>query len=289
MKRSLFLLLSCLALATPLFAADVPAAGSFRGEPGLQLYSLREDFKKDVPGTLDKVKALGVKEVEIATTYTYSPEEYRKMLEQRGLVPISGHFQYGDLKKDVAAQIKIAKTIGLKYMVVPWIPHNIADFTEDDVHHAAADFNQWGEVMKKEGITFGYHPHGYEFRPSKDGGTMFDLLMKETKPEFVTFEMDVFWVTHPGKNPVKLLEQYPARWQLMHLKDMRKGAPTGFYTGHAPLTDDVPLGTGQIDWPAVLSTAAKVGVKHYFIEDESPTVEEALPQSLAYLRSLQAK
>jgi sugar phosphate isomerase/epimerase len=289
MKRPLILLGLGLALVTPLFAEDVPAAGSFKGQAGLQLYSLREDFKKDVPGTLDKVKALGVKEVEIATTYTFSPEEYRKMLTDRGLEPISGHFQYDALKKDLAGQIKVAKAVGLKFMVVPWIPHSVADFTVEDVHRAAADFNEWGEAMKKEGITFGYHPHGYEFRPNGSDGTMFDLLVKETKPEFVTFEMDVFWVTHPGKDPVKLLEQYPNRWQLMHLKDMRKGAPTGFYTGHAPLTDDVPLGTGQVNWPAVLSTAAKVGVKHYFIEDESPTVEEALPKSLAYLRSLQPK
>jgi sugar phosphate isomerase/epimerase len=98
--------------------------------------------------------------------------------------------------------------------------------------------------------------------------------------------MDVFWVTHPGKNPVELLEKYPNRWALMHLKDMRKGARTGQLTGHAPLTDDVPLGTGMVDWPAVLRTAAKVGVKHYFIEDESPTAETAIPQSLKYLSTL---
>ena len=83
-----------------------------------------------------------------------------------------------------------------------------------------------------------------------------------------------------------LLEKYPNRWVLMHLKDMRKGARTGLYTGHAPLTDDVPLGTGMVDWPVVLRTAAKVGVKHYFIEDESPTAETAIPQSLKYLGTL---
>ena len=101
--------------------------------------------------------------------------------------------------------------------------------------------------------------------------------------------MDVFWVMHPGQDPVKLLEKYPTRWSLMHLKDIRKGAATGIYTGHAPLTDDVPLGTGMVDWPSVLSTAAKVGVKHYFIEDESPTAAEAIPQSLRYLETLKAK
>lgn len=285
MKLTPLLLLS-LSLATGLFADDVPAAGSFKGVAGLQLYSLRDEFKKDVPSSLDKVKSYGVTEVETASTYNLTPEDYRKELDARGLQPISGHFQYDALKKDLAGSIKTAKALGLKYMVCPWIPHDLANFTADDVRRAAADFNQWGEATKKEGITFGYHCHGYEFRPEGDG-TLFDLLVKETNPEFVTFEMDVFWVTHPGQDPVKLLEKYPGRWQLMHLKDMRKGAQTGVYTGHAPLTDDVPLGTGMVNWPAVLSTAAKMGVKHYFIEDESPTAVTAIPQSLTYLKTLQ--
>jgi sugar phosphate isomerase/epimerase len=175
--------------------------------------------------------------------------------------------------------------VGQKYICCPWIPHPEAEFSVEIAKKAAADFNKWGEAMKKEGITFGYHCHGYEFRPY-EGGTMFDVLMKETKPEFVTFEMDVFWVMHPGQDPVKLLEKYPNRWQLMHLKDIRKGAMTGVYTGHAPKTDDVPLGTGMVPWPDVFRAAAKVGVKHYFIEDESPTVLEAIPVTLKYLESL---
>ena len=96
------------------------------------------------------------------------------------------------------------------------------------------------------------------------------------------FEMDVFWVMHPGQDPAKLLTKYGSRWALMHLKDIRKGAQTGIYTGHAPLTDDVPLGTGQVNWPAVLKEAAKVGVKYYFIEDESPTVLDTLPVTTKY-------
>ena len=98
--------------------------------------------------------------------------------------------------------------------------------------------------------------------------------------------MDVFWVAHPGQDPVKLLAKYPQRWALMHLKDIRKGARTGVFTGKAPLTDDVALGTGQVDWPSVLRAAAKAGVKHYFIEDESPTVEEQLPVSIRYLETV---
>ena len=277
------LLLSLLVLASS--ASATLRAGDFQGAAGLQLYSLRDLFKKDVPGTLDKVKAYGITEVETATTYGLPPEKFREMLEARGLKPVSGHFQYDALNKDIDAVIREAKALGLQYIACPWIPHTEAEFTEEVTRKAAADFNRIGEAVAKAGMKFAYHPHGYEFAPLGDG-TMFDLLVKETKPEFVNFEMDVFWVTHPGKNPAELLEKYPTRWLLMHLKDMRKGARTGLFTGHAPLTDDVPLGTGQVDWPTVLRAAAKVGVKHYFIEDESPTAETAIPESLKYLGTL---
>ncbi len=288
MKR-LLLALSTTLFSFAAFAADSPA-GAFQGVAGLQLYSFRNEFKKDgVPATLDLAKSFGITEVETASTYGMPPADFRKELEQRGLKPISGHFQYDALAKDIDAAVREAKTLGLQYAICPWISHGIGDFTEADAHRAAADFNKWGEAFKKEGIRFGYHCHGYEFRPRDDGSTLFDLLMAETKPEFVLFEMDVFWVTSPGQDPVKLLEKYPTRWKLMHLKDMRKGARTGVYTGHAPLEDDVPLGTGQVDWPSVLKTAAKVGVEHYFIEDESPTSTQGVPKTIAYLETLKAK
>jgi sugar phosphate isomerase/epimerase len=283
MKR---FLASLLAFSTGALAIDLPA--DFKGPLGLQLYSLRDSFKADVPSSLDKVKMFGFDTVETAGTYNLGPEKLKALLDERGLKPVSGHFQYGPLKQDVAAAVKEAQALGLKFAVCPWIPHEEAGFTEADVKKAAADFNAWGEAFKAAGITFAYHPHGYEFRPVSEGSseTLFDLMVKKTKAEFVSFEMDVFWVTHPGQDPVKLLAKYPQRWALMHLKDMRKEARTGFYTGHAPLTDDVPLGTGQVNWPAVLKQAAAVGVKYYFIEDESPTVLDALPLSTRYLQQV---
>jgi sugar phosphate isomerase/epimerase len=98
--------------------------------------------------------------------------------------------------------------------------------------------------------------------------------------------MDVFWVVHPGADPVKYLEKYPGRWQLMHLKDLQKGVPTGVYTGHAPNEQSVPLGTGQVKWAPLLAAAAKSGVKHYFIEDEHPQAAEQIPQTLKFLQTL---
>lgn len=275
MKRLLLLLLT----------ATNALAGDFSGTAGLQLYSLRDSFQKDLPGSLDKVKALGIKEVELAGTYGMTPDKFLPMLKERGLTPISAHYPYEKLTKELPGVISEAKVLGLKFIACPWIPHEAANFSEEVVRKAAADFNQVGVALAKEGITFAYHPHGFEFTAFGDE-TMFDLLVRETKPEAVSFEMDVFWVMHPGKDPVKFLEKYPGRWSLMHLKDIRKGAKTGIPSGSAPLTDDVTLGTGMVDWPAVLRAATKAGVKHYFIEDESPTVEQQIPESLKYLQSL---
>jgi sugar phosphate isomerase/epimerase len=274
-----------LSLAALTFTA---VAGDFSGEAGLQLYSLRDSFKKDVPGSLDKVKAFGVKEVELAGTYDMTPDALLKELAARGLKPISMHFQYGALEKDTAKCIADAKALELKYVACPWIPHVPAMFGMESTIKAAADFNKWGEAFAKEGITFAYHNHGYEFRPVGEGSdkTFLDVLMEKTDPKFVGFEMDVFWVAHPGADPVKFLNKYPGRWQLMHLKDIQKGAPTGVYTGHAPNEQSVALGTGQVNWPAVLSAAAKTGVKHYFIEDEHPDAEKQIPQTLTYLQTL---
>jgi sugar phosphate isomerase/epimerase len=98
--------------------------------------------------------------------------------------------------------------------------------------------------------------------------------------------MDVFWTYQGGGDPVGLLNKYPDRWLLMHIKDLRKGAPKGVHTGSAPATDNVPVGKGEIDWSAVLRTAEKVGVQYYFVEDETPNALESIPISLAYLRGL---
>ena len=146
-------------------------------------------------------------------------------------------------------------------------------------------FNHAGEVLAQHNIKFFYHTHGYEFQPYQ-GGTLFDLLMRETNPKFVRFQMDIFWIVHPGQDPAKLLEKYKGRWDLMHLKDMRKGTQTSLLTGHTDVTNDVALGAGQIDLPSVLRAAKKAGVKWYFLEDESPTSEQQIPESLRYLKEV---
>ena len=277
-------------LATAVFnvpTADAASAGigsSFKGPIGLQLYSLREQFKKDVPATLDEVRSFRIKYAELAGTYGKSPEKFKAELAQRGVEAISGHFPFEKYRDDLESIAKEAEALGLKYAGCAWIPHQ-GDFDEKTCRQAIEVFNKAGQVLAKHGIKFFYHTHGYEFQKHGDG-TLFDLLMTETKPEFVSYEMDIFWIVHPGQDPVKLLEKYSGRWQLMHLKDMRKGTPTGLLTGSSPVTNDVALGTGQMDIPAILKAAKKVGVKWYFLEDESPTSEQQIPVSLKYLEQV---
>ncbi len=139
--------------------------------------------------------------------------------------------------------------------------------------------------MAKHGLKFFYHVHGYEFQPHGDG-TLLDLLIKETDPKLVSYEMDIFWVVFPNQDPVKLFNQYGKRWQLVHLKDMKKETPTGALTGSTDVRNDAALGAGKMDLPAILRAAKKAGVKWYFIEDKSPWSEQQIPQSLRYLEQV---
>ena len=266
-------------------ATDVGTGKCFQGPTGLQLYSLRDmQSAKGVPATLDKVKSLGFKYVEVAALGDLSPTEFKKELDQRGLVPIGSHFPYERFRDDVEGVAKDAKALGLKYAGCAWIPHQ-GPFDEKQCRETAAVFNRTGAALAKHGIKFFYHNHGYEFAPYGDG-TLFDLLMAETDPKTVFYQMDVLWCVFPAQDPVKLLEKYPNRWLLMHLKDLKEGVPTGSLSGSTKLTNDVALGTGQVDWTTLLPAAKKAGVKYYFIEDESPTVLNQIPQSLRFLESV---
>jgi sugar phosphate isomerase/epimerase len=265
-------------------ARGVGASASFPGPVGLQLYSLRDMFAKNVPLGLQFARNLGFVEVELAGTYSLTPEKFRTLLEQAGLRPMAGIFGYDEFLQDIEGVIRQAKALGLKYAGCAWIPHQ-GDFDEAACRKAIEVFNRVGAALGQQGLKFFYHNHGYEFRPHGNG-TLFDLLVTETKPEYVAFEMDVFWTVHPGQDPVGLLEKYPKRWELLHLKDMKKGTPTGVHTGGADVRNDVALGTGQIDIAAVVRVATRLGIRHYFIEDESPEVIQQIPVSLRFLESL---
>lgn len=265
-------------------ARGVGTSASFKGPVGLQLYSLRDLFAKNVPLALQFTRNFGFVEVELAGTYGLAPAEFRKRLQWYGLKPIAGHWSFEEWEKDPEAVAKEAKALGVSYAGCAWIPHE-GPFNEATCRKAAAVFNRAGEALARHGIKFYYHNHGYEFIPHGQG-TLFDLLVKETRPELVAYEMDVFWTVHTGQDPVALLRRYPDRWQLFHLKDMKKGVQTGKLTGSEDVNNDVALGTGQIDLPKVLRVAQELGIKHYFIEDESPAVVDQIPRSVKFLQSL---
>lgn len=292
MKRTLQFLIPTVgalvlaALTATAAERTVGTGNSFKGPVGLQLYSLRADFAKDVPGTLKKVKDMGFRYVELAGTYNLTPEKFREALDASGLVAVAGHFPFEKFRDDVESVAKDAKALGLEYAGCAWIPHT-GDFDEKQCRAAAAVFNRAGEALAKHGIKFFYHTHGYEYQPYGNG-TLFDLLMSETKPKYVHYEMDILWTVHPGQSPAALLEKYGKRFELMHVKDLKKGVK-GDLTGHTDVTNDVTLGTGQIDLAEALKAAKKAKVKWYFIEDESPTAAEQIPNSLKYLEGLSFK
>ncbi len=273
-------------MAVSLAAVSPCTAGTFKGPWGIQLYSLRTELATNVPGTLDEVKSWGVKNVELAGTYNLTAGQFKAQLDAHGLTAVSGHFSYDEYRTNLDAVIHDAKILGLKYVGCAWIPHDDNQpFDEKTCREAIAVFNHAGEVLAKHGLRFFYHVHGYEFQPYQDG-TLLDLMMKETNPKYMNFQMDVFWIVHPGQDPAALLKKYGKRWQLMHLKGMRDSTPTGLITGHSDVTNDVALGTGKIDYAPILREAEKIGIKWYYIEDESPSSEQQVPQSIHYLKTV---
>lgn len=262
------------------------AAGSFHDHIGLQLWSLRTQTKTDALGALDIAVRFGFREVETAGTGGLPVADFARELRARSLTVIAAHTGYDGLRKDLGKAISDAKTLGAGYLICPSLPRS-KPFTAEEARRVAAEFNAWGEACRAAGIKFGYHTHGFEFVAATPGGeTAFDILMRETNPDLVSFELDVFWVFHAGVDPSDLLEKYAGRWRFLHLKDIRKGAVTGLSTGSALPTDKVAVGDGQIDWRAVLRAAEKSGVTHYFIEDESVQPLKDIPTSLTYLKGL---
>lgn len=274
-------------------AASAPGAGfrfagDFRGPLGVQLYSFRREMAQDVPGTLRRVRALGFQEVETAGTYGMTPAQFRQELDRAGLRATAMHTGYERLRDSLPAVLAEAKTLGAQYVGTAWIPR--ADgkpLTVEQARQVAADFNRWGRAAREQGLQFFYHIHGYEFVPGTGGLVPMDVLMQQTDPEAVKFEMDVFWAALPGVDPAALLRRYPDRWELMHIKDMRSGVPTPNHAGTAPPDEtEVPVGTGQINYREVLKAAQEIGLDKFYIEDETRDPFGSVAQSLRFLQTV---
>lgn len=273
---------------------------------GLQLYTLGAELKKDFEGTLQKVAAIGIREVELVTYPDRKPADVRRALSDAGLTPVSLHANSGKLNENAQQQIDYAREIGVKYFICasPVPPdasrvkpasaeladriaavHKFNDGLTLDVWRWNADFfNQIGEQTKKVGIQFGYHNHNIEFR-RLDGVVAYDELLQRTTPELVTMELDCGWSESSKVDTAGYLKKYPGRFQLLHLKDIKARSSAEGKTEMA----SAEVGYGIIDWKEIFAAAKQGGVRHHFIEQEPPferPVLESVRMSYNWLHAL---
>lgn len=268
---------------TPRNSASV-VTKRFAHPVGMELWTYRQDLKRDLPATLQRIHQLGFTTVETASFYGHTATEFKKLLDDAGLSCTSLIASYEQLQRSFPAVLEDAKALGASYVLASWIPHEGA-ITEAQIRSAAADFNRWGERFRAAGLEFGYHPHGFEFVPTPTD-TLFDVLVHETKPDFVFFEMDTFWFAQAGADPAAFLERYPNRFRLLHLKDLARSTKRNT-SGSAPEEASVALGRGQLRWPEIFRQADHAGVVGYFIEDESPRAAEQVPETIEFLKSIE--
>jgi sugar phosphate isomerase/epimerase len=254
---------------------------------GLQLYTVRDLMKADLDGTIAKVAAIGYKEVEFAGYFGRTGQQVRAACDKNGLEPVSTHVQYDELDDKFPSVIETSKTIGLKYIVCPWIPEDLRK-SPDIWKQAAAKFNHCGEQSKKAGLQFAYHNHWFEFLPV-DGKLPYDALLKECDGNLVKMEMDLCWITAAGGDPLKYFNAYPGRFPLVHVKDLKK-LPVITAGGSQNFGDTVDLtavGSGIIDWKRIFAQSEKAGIKHYIVEHDKPEVPfDSITKSYEYLNKI---
>lgn len=249
------------------------------GDFGLQLYTLRDDLPKDPRGILKQVAAMGYKQVEGYEGdkgLWWGISEFKNYLTDLGIVMISSHCDTG---KDFEKKAAEAAANGLQYLISPWVgPQK----TLDDYKKIAENFNKLGETCKKNGIRFAYHNHDYSFK-ALDGKIPQEILMDNTDPALVDFEMDMYWVVTGGHDPETWLKNYKDRFRLCHVKDRSKTAKPE--EGDA----SVDLGTGSIDYSKILRAARENGMKYYIVEQEKyegSTPLQSAAVDAAYLKNI---
>jgi sugar phosphate isomerase/epimerase len=274
-----------------LLALTIPVSVLHAQEIGIQMGSMRKMMQEGIPAVIAKLKELGITEIEGGGGRGMDRAAFRKLVEENGLKIIATGSSFENLQNKDSIQkiISNAKALGAQYVICYWIPHDGDNFTFANMQKAVDVFNTAGKTLKENGLSFCYHPHGYEFREYDEGkGTLFEYMMDKTSPEYVNFQMDVFWIKNPGQDPVALLKKYPIRWKMLHLKDRRIGTPNN-QNGRQDVETNVVLGTGDVGIAEIMKTAKQLGIKHYFIEDESSRALEQVPQHVAFLKSLRTK
>lgn len=247
------------------------------GPLGVQLYTLRTEMARDVETVLARVAEIGYREVEFAGYFGYSPKEIRAMLDRHGLVAPSAHLALGDLEHDPEAIYDAARIIGHQFLTCPWIPaerrQTLAGWSD-----VAREFNRLGQAAHDAGFRFAFHNHDYEFVPVGEV-IPYDVLLSETDPKLVSFEMDLYWIIKGGADPVRYFGKHPGRFPMLHVKDMA-GTPDRTFAD---------VGRGTIDFKRIFRHADEAGVEHYFVENDAPAGSpfDSVRVSYAYLRHLE--
>ncbi|MDO3388520.1 TIM barrel protein [Gilvimarinus sp. SDUM040013] len=268
-------------------AGSLSSMPVFAHEYGLQLYSLRHQMEEDMPLAFSQISDWGLHAVEGGSMLNGMPlDEYKAELAKNQLKIVSVDTNYAELRDNPIAAVYKAKYFSADYATFYWIPHGEnRPFSIEDAKEAVAVLNSAGKLLEENGITLQYHAHGYEFLPYQDG-TVFDYMVQHTK--HAKFQMDVYWIKHAGVEPVELLQKYPGIFTSLHLKDREKGTPNSS-TGHADVETNVVLGAGDVGIASAVKEAKLQGIHYMFLEDESSRVMEQIPQSIDYLKALEAE
>jgi sugar phosphate isomerase/epimerase len=242
---------------------------------GLQLYTVRTVLERDFEGTLARVAQIGYKEVEFAGYFNHPAADVRAMLDRHGLTAPAVHT--GSVAPDAwKASLEAANVIGHKYIVVPWIPEE-RRLTLDSYKRVAEEFNRAAATARDAGVQFGYHNHDFEFK-RLEGRLPFDVLLENTDPKLVQYEIDLYWITKGGQDPLEYFARWPGRIPLVHVKDSLG----------APEHKMVDVGAGKIDWKRIFAKREQAGIKHFFVEhDQPPQPFEDIASSYTYLKNLE--
>lgn len=242
-----------LALATPL---QIAVAQSRRvNSIGLQLYSLRKEMGQDFEGTLEKLAEVGFKEMEFAGYFDKTPTQVRRILDNNGLTSPAAHIPLDAIQNNLSEVIETAAILGQKYIVLPFLVG--ADRNIDNYPRIAELLNRAGEASKTLGIKMGYHNHSFEF-DVHDGKKGYDILLAETDPDLVFFEMDLYWAANAGVDPMDYFRANPGRFTMLHVKDRAANGSM------------VDVGRGTIDFAEIFAMVSTGGFDHYFIEHDNP-------------------
>jgi sugar phosphate isomerase/epimerase len=257
---------------------------------GVQLYSFRHDLDKDLPGTLARVKQLGIDCIEPYSLHGLTPEALRAEFDKAGLRVVSYHLAGELFRGPPEAAVNIARVLGAEQVGVAWIKESENDAVDEAKLMKAADqLNAMCPAAQAAGMKVFYHTHGYEFHEGDPEGKLFDKFVQALTPECVVLQLDVYWVAYAGQDPVKLINRYADRTLSLHIKDMAASQTVAPFDGSkwsGPLTDEsfAVIGQGKLDWPALFEAAKAANVRWYIIEDETTKPYDAVTASLPFLK-----